>query len=83
MKFIHLTDTHLVPAPRRLFALDPRARLTAAVADINRRHADAAMVAVTGDLTHWGEPGAYADLRAITGYPRSHRAWISWRCPIA
>lgn len=63
MKFIHLTDTHLVPAPRRLFALDPRARLTAAVADINRRHADAAMVAVTGDLTHWGEPGAYADLR--------------------
>jgi 3',5'-cyclic AMP phosphodiesterase CpdA len=64
VKFVHLTDTHLVPAPRALFGLDPRARLAAAIADINRHHTDAAMAVVTGDLTHWGEPGAYADLRA-------------------
>lgn len=65
MKLIHLTDTHMVPAPRTLFALDPRERLRPAVADINRRHPDAEMVVVTGDLAHWGEPGAYDDLKAI------------------
>ncbi len=63
MKLIHLTDTHFVAPPKKLFALDPRARLAPAVADINRRHADAAMVVVTGDLTHWGEPAAYAALK--------------------
>lgn len=74
MKFIHLTDTHLVPAPRKLFALDPRARLWAAVADINRRHADAAMVVVTGDLTHWGEPEAYRELKqALDALTPSYR----------
>jgi 3',5'-cyclic AMP phosphodiesterase CpdA len=65
VKLIHLTDTHLVAPPKKLFALDPRARLAPAVADINRRHADAEMVVVTGDLAHWGEPGAYAALKAI------------------
>lgn len=74
MKFIHLTDTHLVPAPRKLFALDPRARLRAAVADINRRHADAAMVVVTGDLTHWGEREAYRELKqALDALTPSYR----------
>ncbi len=65
LKFIHVTDTHLVAAPRRLYGLDPRARLAAAVGDIARRHADAAFVAITGDLTHWGQPGAYAALREV------------------
>ena len=64
MKFIHLTDTHFVPAPRRLYALDPRERLRLAIADINRRHADAAFAVVTGDLAHFGEPDAYRDLKA-------------------
>ncbi|HSR72250.1 MAG TPA: phosphodiesterase [Kiloniellales bacterium] len=65
MKFIHLTDPHLVPAPRRLYALDPRERLRAAVADIARGHGDAAFAVITGDLVHFGEPSAYEELRRI------------------
>ena len=59
MKFVHITDTHLVAPRERLYGLDPKARLDAAVADIKRHHADAELVVVTGDLTHWGEPEAY------------------------
>ncbi len=62
MKFIHLTDTHVVPRGELLYGRDPRAALDAAVADINRCHADAELVVVTGDLTHWGEPEAFENL---------------------
>lgn len=65
MKFIHLTDTHFVPHGRHLYGLDPRGRLEAAVADINRVHADAEVVMVTGDLAHRGEEDAYLSLRAV------------------
>lgn len=61
-KLVVLTDTHFVPAGRRLYGLDPRARLDAAVAAVNRDHADAALVLIAGDLAHRGEPGAYAAL---------------------
>jgi len=60
-KFIHLTDTHLACPGLKLYGLDPRARLDAAVADINKHHSDAAFAVVTGDLTHWGEAEAYAN----------------------
>jgi Icc protein len=60
-KFIHLTDTHVVRPGLKLYGLDPRARLDAAVADINKHHSDAAFAVVTGDLTHWGEAEAYAN----------------------
>lgn len=63
MKLIHLTDTHFVRPGLRLFGLDPRARLDAAVDDINTHHADADLVVITGDLAHWGEAPAYAALR--------------------
>lgn len=59
MKLIHLTDTHFVPSGLKLYGLDPRARLDAAIADINAHHADAELAVVTGDLTHWGELEAY------------------------
>lgn len=62
MKLIHLTDTHLVPAPARLYGLDPRTRLRAALASITTRHADADVLIVTGDLCHWGEEAAYREL---------------------
>lgn len=69
--FIHLTDLHVTPegAPP-LYGLDPGARLAEAVADMARRHgpgqpAPAAFAVATGDLTHHGEPAAYARLRAI------------------
>lgn len=65
MKFIHITDPHIVPSPRTLCALDPRARLRAAFEDINRHHLDAAFVVMTGDLAYLGEPQSYRDLRIL------------------
>ena len=59
MKLIHITDTHFVAPGLSLYGLDPRARLDAAIADINVHHADAELVVITGDLTHWGEVEAY------------------------
>ena len=67
MKFIHLTDPHLVEPPQKLFDLDGQERLAAAVASINKHHADAEMCVLTGDLTHWGEPTAYGDIKDIMG----------------
>ena len=40
MKFVILSDTHFVPVGQTLFALDPRARLDAAIQAINRDHSD-------------------------------------------
>ncbi|WP_259650646.1 metallophosphoesterase [Roseobacter sp. OBYS 0001] len=58
MKFIHLTDTHVI-GEGELYGQDPAARLRAAVASINAEHSDAAFVALTGDMTHWGDTAAY------------------------
>jgi 3',5'-cyclic AMP phosphodiesterase CpdA len=63
LKFIHLTDTHLVTPGHALYGNDPAQRLQQAIDSINREHADAAFVVVTGDLAHRGEPEAYAELR--------------------
>ena len=59
MKFIHLTDSHLVAPPQKLFGIDPAARLQAAIESINTYHSDAELCLVTGDLTHWGEQKAF------------------------
>jgi 3',5'-cyclic AMP phosphodiesterase CpdA len=63
MKLIHITDTHLVGSSQTLYGLNPRARLAACIADINRHHPDADLCVITGDLTHWGESDAYRNLR--------------------
>lgn len=60
MKFIHLTDTHMVEPGGKLYGLDPLERLHAAIASVNAEHGDAAFCVVTGDLAHWGAPAAYA-----------------------
>lgn len=62
MKFLQLTDTHFVPPGKELYGRNPRRALDAAVADINAHHGDAELLVVTGDLTHWGEPDAFANL---------------------
>lgn len=67
LKFIHLTDTHLVQPGRALYGTDPAWRLRQALASIEREHGDAAFVVVTGDLAHWGEPAAYETLRDTLG----------------
>lgn len=63
LKFIQLTDTHLVEPGQALYGLDPLWRLRQALQCINDEHADAAFVVITGDLAHRGEPLAYAALR--------------------
>jgi 3',5'-cyclic AMP phosphodiesterase CpdA len=60
VKFIHLTDTHIVGRGAMLYGADPAQRLRLAVDSINSDHADAAFVIITGDLTHWGDDAAYA-----------------------
>lgn len=64
MKFIHLTDPHLTAAGA-LFEVPVTERLAAAVDDIAAHHADAELCLVTGDITHWAEPEAYAAARAL------------------
>jgi 3',5'-cyclic AMP phosphodiesterase CpdA len=66
MKLVHLTDPHLT-ASGSLFELNVDQRLRDAVASINRRHADADLVMITGDIAHWGEPEAYTRAREIFG----------------
>ena len=63
MKFIHLTDPHLVEPGSRLHQLDPLQRLREALQSIASEHADAAFVVLTGDLCDAGQPNGYAALR--------------------
>lgn len=64
MKFIHLTDTHVIGGDRLLYGANPARRLARAVDSINAEHGDAAFVVLTGDMTHWGDAEAYAAFRA-------------------
>lgn len=70
LKFIHLTDTHLVTPGQALYGTDPKWRLQRALAAINERHGDSRFMVVTGDLAHWGEPAAYAALSECLGQLR-------------
>ncbi len=63
MKLIQVSDLHFVAPGLRLFGLDPRARLAAAIADINEHHGDAELCLFTGDLADHGAPEAYQALR--------------------
>jgi 3',5'-cyclic AMP phosphodiesterase CpdA len=65
MKIIHITDTHLVADGHTIYGLDPAARLEAVVSDVVRRHPDADLTVITGDLTDLGEAEAYRRLAAI------------------
>ena len=62
MKLIQVSDPHLTAPGAELYGIDPLARFGAAVADINERHAEAAMVVISGDLTNSGERAGYEAL---------------------
>jgi Icc protein len=64
MKFIHVSDLHLVPKGDRLWGLDPFARFEACLEDIAKFHPDAAFVVISGDLAERGEVLAYRQLKA-------------------
>ncbi len=65
MKFIHLSDTHLLPRSRTIIGIDACARLEAAVASIRTNFSDAAFCMVTGDLTDEGDAQSYQEFRKI------------------
>jgi 3',5'-cyclic AMP phosphodiesterase CpdA len=65
VKFLHVTDTHLVPSGQRLHGLDPAARLAACVRRIRERDDDAAFCIITGDVADAGAADAYALVRQL------------------
>ncbi len=65
VKFIQLTDIHLVKPNEILFGIDVWDRLEKAVTSIATHHADADFLVLTGDLTDMGEPQAYRALPSI------------------
>ena len=67
MKFIQITDLHIVPPGRELYGLDPEKRLRECLADINENHPDAECIMVTGDLADKGDEVSYAHLKDILG----------------
>jgi Icc protein len=70
IKFVHVSDLHLVTPGKLLWGVDPFARLQDCLADIAKHHADAAFCAISGDLTERGEIAAYEALRdSIEGFP--------------
>ncbi|MDX1431076.1 MAG: phosphodiesterase [Gammaproteobacteria bacterium] len=68
MKFIHLTDTHLVAHGERLHGIDACARLEACAESITEAHADAAFCVLTGDVADAGDPRAYDAARTLLAH---------------
>ena len=65
MKFIHLTDPHCLPVGVPLYGSMPRQRLDEAVLSINKAHADAACLFITGDLVEDARVASYLELRQV------------------
>lgn len=59
LKYIVLSDTHIVPEGTLSNGLDTTARLATAVDFVNQNHADADFVIIAGDLADRGEVDAY------------------------
>lgn len=64
LKFIILSDLHIVPEGKLSHGLDTTERLDVAIDFVNRHHGDAAFVVIDGDLADHGEPAAYERLKA-------------------
>ena len=68
MKIIWMSDLHFARAGDVL-GHDPRLRLEAAVAHVNRHHADADCCIISGDLVNRGELADYQALNLVVlGY---------------
>ena len=63
MKLVHISDIHLTCPGERMGGLDPHRRFAQALDEVRTKHANADRIIITGDLTHWGEPQAYAALK--------------------
>lgn len=67
LKFVVMSDLHLVGHGATSMTLDTAARLEAAVICINERYADADFCIIAGDLADEGEAVAYQRLKEIAG----------------
>ena len=65
LKFIVISDLHIVPDGKLSHSIDTTARLQMAVEHINELHSDAAFCIAAGDLTDRGEIEAYQRLRPL------------------
>lgn len=63
LKFVVLSDLHLVKEGALSWGLDTTARLRAGIEAINSRHADADFCVLAGDLADLGEYDAYVRLK--------------------
>lgn len=62
LKFIHITDIHLVEQGRALYGHDPGKRFERCIDSVIAEHADASFCVITGDLAHVGHADAYRQL---------------------
>jgi len=65
MKIIHLTDTHLLPKGGVRSNIDPKRMLKLALKSIEKNHADALFVVITGDLANNAEHESYIILKDL------------------
>ena len=65
MKIIHLSDIHI--NPEILFKIDTQNRFKLALNHIKNNHADADILIITGDLTHYGNNESYEIFIKILG----------------
>lgn len=65
MKFIQISDPHLIEPGGLLYGNNPQQRLAACLEDIRRWQPDAEFIVITGDLADTGDPVAYDLLREL------------------
>ncbi len=65
MKFIWLTDIHILPEGKTNFGYDPICRLKAAIKYIEKHHLDADYCVLTGDLTQDGDSASYKIVETV------------------
>lgn len=67
MKFIHLSDTHILAHDDYSRHPDGAATLRKVIGEINKYHSDAEICVITGDITHHGHTEQYEQAVAILG----------------
>lgn len=65
LKFIVISDSHLMPEGQLSNSIDTNARLVAAVNYVTTTHSDAAFCIMNGDLVDMGDVDAYSALKSI------------------